>query len=148
MKVILLKDDKKLGKKDSVIEVKDGYGNFLVRQGTCIIASESNLKKLKRDLQAAKETDEAIRKLANKIKTDLEKDIFIMDVTYNRESQQLNGSITKNDVLEAIKHKYTIYNFESSSFINFPKTKLAQIYKADLRIYKDVIAEVQFGVEL
>lgn len=148
MKIILTKDDKKLGKKDTVIEVKDGYGTYLIRQGLALLANSSNLKRLEKDIQKAKEVDEAIRKLATQIKSKLEEDVFLMDITYNKESQQLNGAITKNDLLEAIKAKYPIYNFSSSSFIEFPKTRLAQMYNAKLCLYKDIVANVQFGVEL
>ena len=45
MKVILLKDDKNLGKAGSLVEAKDGYArNFLIPRKVAIEANEENLK--------------------------------------------------------------------------------------------------------
>ncbi len=47
MKVILLKDDKKLGKKGEVKNVSEGYArNFLIPKGIVVEASKGNLKDL------------------------------------------------------------------------------------------------------
>lgn len=148
MKIILLKDDKKLGKKNSVIDVKDGYGSFLIKQGFALLATNASLNRLANDIQASERLDSMVRQSANSIKMKLEKDKFIIDISYNKNSQQLNGSITKKDVLEAIKSKYPEYNFSLCTFINFPKTKLAQIYEVKLQLYKDIVANIKFGVEL
>ena len=148
MKIILLKDDKKLGKKNSVIDVKDGYGSFLIKQGLALLATNASLSRLDNDIQTAKALDDIARQSANNIKTKLEKDKFIIDISYNKNSQQLNGSITKKDVLEIIKSKYPEHNFNLCKFIDFPKTRLAQIYKAKLQLYKDIVANIEFGVEL
>lgn len=148
MQIILLKDDKKLGKKNTVVKVKDGYGRYLIDQKIALVADKSNLNKLEKDIQAAKEVDEASRKLATSIKNNIEKDTFLIDISYNKESGQLNGAITKNDVLTAIKNRYPMYSFNSSSFINFPKTRLAQLYDAQLCLYKDIVANVKFGVDV
>ena len=41
MKVILLSDVKKVGKKGDMVEVSDGYGrNFLIRQHLAVAATE------------------------------------------------------------------------------------------------------------
>lgn len=148
MQIILLKDDKKLGKKNTVVKVKDGYGRYLIDQKIALVADKSNLNKLEKDIQAAKEVDEASRKLATSIKNNIEKDTFLIDISYNKESGQLNGAITKNDVLTAIKNRYPMYSFNSSSFINFPKTRLAQLYDAQLCLYKDIVANIKFGVDV
>ena len=47
MKVILLEDIKGVGRKNDVLDVKDGYAkNFLFRQNKAIIANDANLQKL------------------------------------------------------------------------------------------------------
>lgn len=148
MKIILTKDDKKLGKKNSIVEVKNGYGTFLVRQGTAVIANKENLAKLERDEKLAQETDVAIRRLANQIKDDIENTVFHISISYNKDTLQLNGSITKKDVLDMISNQFPIYNFNEASFIDFPKTRLAQLYVAKLKLYNDIVANVKFGVEI
>ena len=51
MKVILLEDVKKVGKKGEIVNVSDGYGqNFLIKNGKALMATETGKKKL-RNLQ-------------------------------------------------------------------------------------------------
>lgn len=148
MKVILICDDRKLGKKNSVIDVKDGYARFLVDSKKAVIASDSNMKKLDRDLKQAKETDKACRKLANQIKDNIENVVFIIEKSYNKDTNQLNGSITKNDVLKAIRDKFSIYNFSDTVFVEFPKTKFVETYSAKLKLYDNIIAKITFKVRI
>mgnify|MGYP001617853968 CR=1 FL=1 len=47
MELILKKDVDKLGYKDDIVKVRDGYGrNFLIPQGAAVIANESAKKML------------------------------------------------------------------------------------------------------
>lgn len=148
MKVILTSDDRKLGKKNTIKDVKDGYARFLIDSGKAVVANQNNLKKLENNQREAKKVDEACRKLANKIKNDIESTTFYINKTYNEKTNQLNGSITKNDVLEAVSSRFPIYNFSDSSFIEFPKTKFAQLYQAKIKLYGDIIANITFGIRI
>lgn len=74
MKVILLKDVKKQGKKGDVIEVSDGYGrNYLIKNNLAKVADGAALNQLKskkeaearlakEELAESKEIKEAIEK--------------------------------------------------------------------------------------
>ena len=46
MRIILTTEVKGKGKKGDIIDVKSGYGNFLIRSGQAIIASVDNIKEL------------------------------------------------------------------------------------------------------
>ena len=51
MKVILLHDVKKQGKKDQIIDVSDGYAKYLINNKLGLPATESNKKVLDKDLK-------------------------------------------------------------------------------------------------
>lgn len=149
MKVILLKDDKKLGKKDSIKEVKNGYGRYLVEKGVALYATKKNLDNLEREKRDLEEIDKTCRKIANKIKEDIENEVFYIDKKYNKETLRLNGSVTKRDVLNSINKVNGLYNFTDISFTEFPKAEFADtIYTGKLKIYSDIIININFKVRL
>ena len=61
MKVILLKDVKKQGKKDDIIEVSDGYGlNYLIKNGFAVVATKTSTKILSQELDLRKQEEEKL----------------------------------------------------------------------------------------
>ena len=74
MKVILLQDVKKQGKKDQVINVSDGYANnFLIAKGLAVPYNESNKNKLERDLDKRAKAEEQLVEDMTQLKGVLEK---------------------------------------------------------------------------
>ena len=49
MKIILLKDAKKQGKSGGILEVKDGYGNFLISKGDAVVATKVSVNILDKE---------------------------------------------------------------------------------------------------
>ncbi len=63
MKVILLQDVKKQGKKDDIINVSDGYANnFLIKNGLAVPVTEGSKKILNAELEARKKEEDAFVK--------------------------------------------------------------------------------------
>ena len=109
MKVILLNDQRHLGKRGEIVDVKPGYGrNFLLPQGLAMEATQGNVKvfeqqRAKIDARHAKERDVA-QEIANKmagLRIEIPKRVGETDTLY--------GSVTAGDVAEALEKKgYTV----------------------------------------
>ena len=65
MKVILLKDIRKLGKKDDVVEVSDGYArNFLFKNKSAIAYTKGSAKVLDKQMEERAEHEAELKKEA------------------------------------------------------------------------------------
>lgn len=81
MKVILLSDVKKLGKKGEIKNVADGYArNFLIARGLAVAESDSSKKILDEQNEVAKQEDQKNTEEAKKIKEIIEKQEFVFKV--------------------------------------------------------------------
>jgi large subunit ribosomal protein L9 len=105
VKVILLNDQRNLGKRGEIVDVKPGYGrNFLLPQGMAMEATPGNVKvfeqqRVKFDARHAKERD-AAQEIANKmagLRIEIPKRVGETDTLY--------GSVTAGDVAEALEKK-------------------------------------------
>lgn len=105
MRVILLSDQRHLGKRGEVVEVKPGFGrNYLVPQGMALEASHANIKyfeqqRTKIDAQHAKERDAAAEIAAKLSGLRLEIPKRVGD------TGTLYGSVTAGDVAELLEKK-------------------------------------------
>ena len=105
MKVILLSDQRHLGKRGDTIEVKPGFGrNYLLPQGMALEATPANQKlfeqrRSKIDAEHAKE-----RGAAEEIKARLE-GLRIEIAKRVGEKDTLYGSVTSGDIAEALAAK-------------------------------------------
>jgi large subunit ribosomal protein L9 len=105
LRVILLSDQRHLGKRGEVVDVKPGLGrNYLVPQGFALEASHANIKYFEQqrgkiDAQHAKERDAAAEiaaKLAG-LRLEVPKRVG--------ETGTLYGSVTAGDVAELLEKK-------------------------------------------
>jgi large subunit ribosomal protein L9 len=109
LRVILLSDQRHLGKRGEVVDVKPGFGrNFLLPQGIALEATEGNIKyfqqqRAKIDARHAKERESAqeIAKRMGDLRLEIPKRVGETDTLY--------GSVTAGDVAELLEKKgYTI----------------------------------------
>lgn len=79
MKVVLLQDVKGLGKKDSVVEVNDGYArNYLIPRKLAVPATEGLEKHLKEKKEAEQKKKEKELEAAKDLASKLEKSQIII----------------------------------------------------------------------
>ena len=103
MKVILLKDVKKQGKKDEIIEVSDGYANnFLIKNGLAIRYTEGSKNKLNYEIgERQKEEDKIVNELES-IKKVLENKKIKFKVKTGKDGRMF-GTISSKQISDEIK---------------------------------------------
>ncbi len=108
MKIILLKDFESLGKRGSVIEVKNGYArNYLIPKGIAVEATESNIRHFQ-EIEKQKSLKEERAKIkAEKIKEKIDGEGFKLKLHIGEEGKVF-GAITSSDIAEVIKQKKKI----------------------------------------
>lgn len=106
MKVILLKDIPKLGRKFDVKNVSDGYGaNMLIPRGMAILATESAVAKINSEKSKMAEEEKIQEELLHKNIDSLKSVVLKMTGRAN-EKGHLFAGITKNDIMAEIEKNF------------------------------------------
>ncbi|HSP07319.1 MAG TPA: 50S ribosomal protein L9 [Acidobacteriota bacterium] len=144
MKVILLEDIDKLGKRGAVVSVKDGYGrNFLLPRKLATQATEGSLKRVEMDAKKYRVKEAKEEADATHMKSDLEKISLTISVKAG-EGDVLFGSVTSADIAELLEKKgYTIDKRKIE--LDEPIKRLGT-YQVPVRIFKSVSADIKLDV--
>ena len=103
MKVILLKDIRKLGKKDDVVEVSDGYArNFLFKNKSAIAYTKGSAKVL--DKQMEERAEHELKKEAEALSETL-KGITLEFTLSTGKNGATFGSVSSKQIVEALSKK-------------------------------------------
>ena len=103
VKVILKENIKGVGKKDEIIEVKDGYANnFLFAQNKAVPATEENLKKLQNKAEKNKKDHAKEVKKAEEIKGKINNKEIVLAVKAG-ENGKVFGSIGSKEIVDEVK---------------------------------------------
>ena len=138
MKVILMKDVPKVGKKNEIKNVADGYGrNFLIANHLAKPATESTIKQLESEQELLVRQAEADLKLEENLVTQLDGQEIEIKAKAD-EGGKLYGSITAAKLVKILKDK----GFEIAK----NNIKLAEPIK-ETGEYDDIIIEMSHGLE-
>lgn len=144
MQVILTKDIKSLGKKGEVVAVSRGYArNYLVPQGYAIEASGTNLRvrewehsqvslRYNKEIREATLLAQEIKKLSITIRCEV------------GENEKLYGSVTANDIIEALANEGVTLT-RKQVLLEEP-IKTLGIYNIQLKLHAEVEGKVKIWV--
>ncbi|MDD7281359.1 50S ribosomal protein L9 [Floccifex sp.] len=105
MKVILLKDVKKLGKKDEVLEVSDGYArNYLIKNKLAVAYTKGSEKVLEKQLEEKALEEEKLKEQAIEVSKQLASVRLEFSLNAGKEGQVF-GSISSKQIFEALNRK-------------------------------------------
>ncbi|MGI6129105.1 MAG: 50S ribosomal protein L9 [bacterium] len=141
MKVILLQDVPRLGKRGDVVNVNDGYArNYLLPRRLAQEATKGSLKEVERRLKAQakkeKQAEQEARALAERLSG-----TEVAVTARAGEGGRLFGSITNQDVADAIEKQLKLTIDKRKIELKEPLKALGE-HKVTLRLYTDVTSEI------
>ncbi len=145
MEIILLQDVKKLGQKDDLVHVKDGYGrNYLIPRGFAIAATASAKKMHAENLKQRAHKEEKIKAEAEELAAKMA-DLKLVVGAKTSSSGKIFGSVNTIQIAEALREKG--YDIDRKS-ISLPEDQIKEIgkYKASIRLHREVKVEIDFEI--
>lgn len=141
MKVILLQDVKKIGKKGEVINASDGYArNFLFPKKLAEEATDSNLHILNNKKENERKQKLAEIEAAQKLASEL-KGKVIKVTSKAGEGGKLFGAITSKDVAGLIKDQYKV-EIDKKKIV-MDTIKVAGGYEIEVKLYPEVSTKMK-----
>ena len=141
MKVILLQDVKKQGKKDQVIDVSDGYANnFLISKGLAVPYNESNKAKLDRELDKRKQNEEALYQECLDLAKKLEK-VSVEFTVKTGAQDRVFGTVSSKQISEELKNKG--YDIDKKKIVLDTPIDSIGTHNITIRLHKKVDAVIK-----
>jgi len=137
MKVILLKDVKGIGKKQEIVNVKDGYGtNYLIPNKLAVMYSERSQEIL--DVQKKAQADEIERLKAEARDVAKRLESITLEFKANGSGDgRMFGTISTKQIEQELKAKYNI-EIDKRKFIDKIAVDRLGYTKLEIELYKGV----------
>ncbi|MBQ6492550.1 MAG: 50S ribosomal protein L9 [Erysipelotrichaceae bacterium] len=140
MRVILLTDVAKVGKKGEIKDVADGYArNFLIARGLAVQESSGSKKVLEKQQEEAAELDAEKRKEAEELKKILADKTLEFKV--KAKEGKVSGSVSTKQIEDALKKDGIVIDKRKIKD-NEPLKDLGT-YDIKIELYKDVIGIIK-----
>jgi len=145
MEIILKQDIDNLGYENEIVNVKAGYArNYLIPKGKAILATETN-KKVLAEVQKQKAFKEAKLRSEAETTAKLLNKIELKIGAKAGTSGKIFGSVNAIQIAEALKEKGHEVDRKKID-VDGDSIKELGTYKATVKLYKDIVAEVKFEV--
>ena len=141
MKVILLNDVKKVGKKGQIVEVSDGYGsNYLIPNKLAVKATKTSL-----DIKQKQDEDMAIKEEQKKQEAIILKD-KMENLTLELKAKsgkdgKMFGAISSKQIVEEYKKQFDI-ELDKRKFVDNNTVSNLGYTKLKIELYKNVIGTI------
>lgn len=144
MKIVLLKDTPKLGKRGDIKEVKDGYGrNFLIRNKVAELLTPAIEKRLKIEKEQGEKNAAALKEKMLSLKEKIEK-LNLIIKTKAGEMGQVFGSITPFKIVNELE-KIGI-KIEKENILSAPIKTLGE-HKIKIKLLQGLEAKLLIVIE-
>lgn len=145
MKVILLQDVKKQGKKDEIINVSDGYAhNFLFKNNLAVPYTETSKSVLDKQIKKRNDEEDALVESLNEIKKKLENKIIKFKVKTGK-NDQVFGAISTKQISDEIKKLG--FNIDKKNIKSSANIDSLGVHNVLIELHKKVKFEVQVMLE-
>ena len=145
MKVILLKDVKKLGKKDAIVNVSDGYAaNYLFPNKLAVAVSDKSKEILAKQQEDARIAEENARKAASELAKQLESVEVLFTAKVGKDGKMF-GSISLKQIEEAALSQLNI-QIDKRKFIDKGPLDSLGIYRLRIELHKGVVGTVKVHI--
>ena len=140
MKVILLADVPKVGKKGEIKDVADGYArNYLLKRNLAVQESEGSKKVLEKQKEEAAKLDAQRRKEAEELKKVIE--ATALEFKVKAKNGKVSGSVSTKQIEDELR-KQDITIDKRKIKDNVPLNELGT-YNVKVELYKDVVANIK-----
>ncbi|MBM6840796.1 50S ribosomal protein L9 [[Clostridium] spiroforme] len=142
MKVVLLQDVKKVGKKGEIVKVADGYGqNFLIKNKLAVKETATAKKIVEQQKEEQRLQDIENKKNAEEVKKQIE-NIVLEFVLKSGKDGKTFGSVSTKMVVEQLREKYGI-RVDKRKLIDAHPIGALGYTNIKVELYKGVIATIR-----
>ena len=144
MKVILKEDVPHLGEPGAIVKVKPGYArNYLIPQGLAAVATSRNIKMMEHNLKKIQRQIDAAKEEAGKVKEALEK----LEITISKpagDQEKLFGSVTTRDVAAALAEEGV--TIDRKRIVIAEPIKALGVYTLQVKLYGGELSDLKVWV--
>jgi len=145
MDVLLKKDVERLGSKDEIVNVKNGYGrNFLIPKGMAVLATSSVKKMHAETLKQRAHKYNKLKEEATAMLAKLTKKTFVVPAKVG-ENGKIFGSVTNIQLADALGNEGFAVERKNINLLT-NNIKSVGKYEAEVKLHKEVSGKINFEV--